>query len=126
MAGLSKEDSSRIGFVVSCLFAEAINLHEFRQWVTTIYEGETEIPTYMVDLLDFNGPLFKLSKVIGFEPHWPGTEDEELALFGITYQRDRIPFQCPLNREEAIAKLERHPSIKETFIKNFPFLPKLG
>jgi hypothetical protein len=75
----------------------------------------------MIDLLDFNEPLFKLSKVIGFEPHWPGTEDEELALFGIAYKRGRIPFQCPLSSEEAIAKLDLYPSIKATFVKYFPF-----
>ena|ERR1700761_3155662 len=124
MKGLTKDDSATIGFVTACLFAGAININEFSQWVLFVVENQKEIPSYLLDLLDFKEALFKIYKVIGFVPPWPGTEDEKLALLGIAYNRGREPFQCPLKREEAVEKLRQFPSVQQTFVETFPFLPR--
>lgn len=125
MEGLTKDNSARIGFVVSCLYAEALNIEEMKQWVMQIYEGSETPPTYFVDLLDFKPPLYTITKVIGFVPNWAYSEDEELALFGIAYLRGRVPYDCPLSRDEALLKLKSHPAIEQKFRAEFPFVDLL-
>jgi hypothetical protein len=120
--GLTKNDSERLGFVISCLFKGAIDVAEFHRWVTMIFEEDGTPPGYMVDLLEFKGPLASVFKVIGFVPHWPYSEDEELALFGITFNRGRTRFECPLSTEEAIEKLRQFPRIEKRFRSEFPFI----
>jgi len=70
-SGLTKKDSSRIGFVVSSLFSEALNVSEMHEWITHVMGSEATTPGYLVDLLEFRGPLFKIYETIGFVPHWP-------------------------------------------------------
>ena len=55
-------------------------------------EHEKETPRYLVDLLEFEGPLFKIYEIIGFVPSWPGTDGKKAALYGIAYKRGIIPF----------------------------------
>ena len=65
-----KEESSDLGFAIGCLFSEAINLNEFRQWVELCINdlNQDEIPLYMFDLIDFEDSLAKIHLVIGFVP----------------------------------------------------------
>jgi hypothetical protein len=122
MNGLTKNDSEQIGFATACLFAEALNIDELHQWILLILESQADTPPYLLELLEFSGPLFKIYKIIGFVPSWPGTQDEKLALFGIAYKRGREPFQCPLTREQALAKLEEFPNVRAVFSKMFSFI----
>lgn len=122
MKGLIKSDSDRLGFMASCLFAGAIDIEEMRQWVAALFEEEGTPPSYLVDLLEFNGPLLSIFKVIGFVPHWPYTKDEEKALLGITFKRGRSRFESPLTPEQAFAKLEKYPRIEARFRLEFPFV----
>jgi hypothetical protein len=122
MNGLTKNDSNEIGFVTTCLFAQALDIDELHDWISLVLGSRVNTPSYLLDLLEFKGPLFKIYKIIGFVPPWPGTDDEKLALFGVAYQRGREPFQCPLSRDEALAKLKEFPNVRLTFAKTFPFL----
>lgn len=123
MNGLTKEDSSTIGFVTSCLFAQALDISEFQKWVTHVLETETSpVPVYFTELSGFSGPLCKIYKAIGFVPHWPFSEDEKLALVGIAYKRGHEPFDCPIDRETAAEKLKQYPHVEERFRSAFPFL----
>lgn len=122
MAGFTKNDSGRIGFVTSCLFAQALDVEEMKQWATNMLAGSEESPPYMVDLLEFNSPLADIFQIIGFVPHWPYSEDAELALYGLAFKRGREPYDCPLDRGTALKKLEQHPEVESTFCAEFPFI----
>ncbi|WP_423090468.1 hypothetical protein [Acinetobacter lwoffii] len=54
-----KEENSDLGFAIGCLFSEAINLNEFRQWIELCINdlNQDEIPLYMFDLIDFEDSL---------------------------------------------------------------------
>ena len=123
MNGMTKEDSGTIGFVTSCLFAQALDISEFQKWVAHVLETETTpTPGYLIELSEFSGPLYQIYKAIGFVPHWPYSEDERLALFGIAFKRGRQPFDCPLDRPTAAQKLKQYPHLEERFCSTFPFL----
>lgn len=122
MRGLTKDDSERIGFVTSCLFGQALDIEEMKQWVTNLLAAEQDTPLYLIDLLDFKGPLSDIFKVVGFVPHWPFGEDAELALYGIAFKRGRQPYDCPLNREEALQKLAQYPQVESAYRSEFPFI----
>src|SRR3954468_18843512 len=72
-SGLTKENSERIGFVISCLFAAAINGAELRQWAARILEQSNEAPLYLTNLSEFTEPLFHIYNIIGFAPQWSHT-----------------------------------------------------
>lgn len=123
MKGFTKEDSSRIGFATSCLFYEAIDLAEMHQWILRLMEEPASSPPpYLVDLLEFSAPLSHIYKVIGFVPHWPQPDDAKEALFGIAFKRGRQPYDCPIDRETAIRKLNQFPQVESTFRAEFPFI----
>src|SRR5262245_5426791 len=119
-SGLTKKDSSRIGFVVSSLFSEALNVSEMHEWITHVMGSEATTPGYLFVLFEFRGPLFKIYETIGFVPHWPYTDDEKLALLGIAFKRGREPFDPPIDRETALKKLHQYPHIEERFRATFP------
>ena len=68
MLKIYKDNSDDLGFVIGCLFSQAINLCEFRLWVDSVIEKLPAdlIPNYMFDLAGFDGHLFEISKIIGF------------------------------------------------------------
>lgn len=122
MEGLTKDDSGRLGFVVSCLFSQALTLEEMKLWLLRVYEEPGNPPLYFIDLLDFNQPLAHIFKTIGFVPHWPHSEAAEEALYGIAYHRGHELFDCRLTREQALAQLEQHPYITAKYREEFPFI----
>lgn len=123
MNGFTKDNSTRIGFAISCLFTSALDLKEMQQWILKLLqEPDSSPPTYLIDLLDFDSPLAHIFKVIGFVPHWPFSEEARLALYGIAFKRGRQPYDCPLSREEAIQILAQFPEVESTFRAEFPFL----
>ena len=50
------------------MYCQAIDLKEFKLWLLRVIETSNtdDIPMYIYDLTDFDGPLFKISEVIGF------------------------------------------------------------
>jgi len=122
MSGLFKEDSGRIGFVISSLFAGALDLDELQKWAIGVLAREQDPPLYLVDLAEFNDAIYKIYKVIGFVPHWPHPADQKDALIGIAYKRGRVLGDSPLSREQALQKLVNCPHIEAAFRTEFPFV----
>jgi len=122
VGGLTEENSERIAFVLSCLFAGAINLAELRQWAKKVLEESDAPPSYLRDLVDFNQPLFHIYNVIGFAPRSSTSDEGSIGVSGVAFKRNCQPFDHPKIREEALRKLERNPDIEKRFRSEFPFL----
>ena len=122
VAGLIEGNSERLGFVLSCLFAEAISRAELHEWARKNVEECDAPPRYLTELINFDGPLFHIYELIGFAPHWTHTDEETLAIAGVAFKRERQPFDHPVIRQEALRELERNPEIGERFHSEFPFL----
>lgn len=122
--GLTKDDSSTLGFVLASLFSGAICLAELREWATrTLLEFEpgTE-PAYLVDLVDFADSLPSVYRVIGFTPWWPRSADEELALVGLAVERGGCSNAELGGATQELAALSRNPQILARFAEVFPFV----
>ena len=65
MRGLTREDSSLIGFVSCCYVRGVIDTEELNKWAEEIIASTSEYPTYIVDLLEFKEARFHVYKVIG-------------------------------------------------------------
>lgn len=124
MLKIYKDNSDDLGFVIGCLFSQAINLSEFRLWVDSVIEKlpVDSIPNYMFDLVGFDGYLFEISKIIGFVSSNKISNDEKVSLSGIAYLRGADVYDPPVTREEALRALERNPIILERFKRTFPFI----
>lgn len=119
-----KNDSEDFNFVLGCLYSQAIDLAEFRIWIeriieTTPVEG---IPFYIFDLVDFDGYLYEISKIIGFVPDDYLSNDEKNSLYGIAFLRGADIYDPPVTRDEALKAVERNPNILERFKSLFPFI----
>src|SRR5687767_4003935 len=101
MSGLTKEDSGRIAFVISSLFAGALDRNDLHQWATGVLVQEQKPPLYIIDLVEFDEALCKIYQTVGFVPHWPYPAEQKDALVGIAYQRGRDLFDPPCSAEEA-------------------------
>ncbi|MCB1053709.1 MAG: hypothetical protein KDC71_24105, partial [Acidobacteria bacterium] len=115
------------GFVLACLFSNAIDLHEFKLWVDHII-AETpfeNIPPYIFDLVDFNEALFHVYRVIGFVPGCNLNEKEEAAIYGIAIARGREVYDLPVPATKAMHCLSTCEHIQHSFQAVFPFLPTL-
>ena len=119
-----KEESSDLGFAIGCLFSEAINLNEFRQWVELCINdlNQDEIPLYMFDLIDFEDSLAKIHSVIGFVPSSRLSKTEKIALEGISYLRGIDIFDPMSTQEQSIEYLKNNPHVSEKFKLTFPFI----
>jgi hypothetical protein len=122
MIGFDRKDSSTLGFAVSCLSYGAITLDEFHQWIVQVLDQNSDVPTLLVDLLDFQGPLAKIYGVIGFTPSWPYPKDAKTALLAIAYRRGTPPVDCQIGSTESEAKLARYPQVETRFKELFPFV----
>ena len=119
-----KEENSDLGFAIGCLFSEAINLNEFRQWIELCINdlNQDEIPLYMFDLIDFEDSLAKIHLVIGFVPSSGLSKTEKIALEGISYLRGIDIFDPIYTQQQSIEALKDNPHISEKFKKTFPFI----
>jgi hypothetical protein len=120
--GLTKDNSTTIGFVVACLFAEAISKGELRAWTDHVFATTDSCPSYLVDLCTFDEPLSHLFKIIGFVPHCDLSDSEQDALIGITYARGRSRYEPEPTREQALESLKLHPEVLVRFRATFPFI----
>ncbi|MEW8229304.1 MAG: hypothetical protein AB2745_03195 [Candidatus Thiodiazotropha endolucinida] len=123
LSDLTKDRSETIGFVVACLFSSAIDVSELNQWASTVIEGldVQDIPDYIFELVEFNGPLAGVYKTIGFSPVWNRFDEEDAALYGIAVKRGREVFDMPVSPASALKSLDDHPHIKDAFNLVFPF-----
>lgn len=119
-----KNDSEDFNFVLGCLYSQAIDLAEFRIWIERIIETTPveDIPFYIFDLVDFDGYLYEISKIIGFVPDDYLSNDEKNSLYGIAFLRGADIYDPPVTRDEALKAVERNPNILERFKSLFPFI----
>lgn len=112
----------KLAFAIACLFHEAINQAEFREWcINSLIEAENP-PGYLYDLIDFNEALFKIHQPIGHVPHWERTRSEESALCGIAILRGYTPFDIHLKPNEALDALRRALRVMRLFSQAFSFI----
>ncbi|WP_395748311.1 hypothetical protein [Prosthecobacter sp.] len=119
---LTKEDSSTLGFVVSCLFEQAVSIEELQTWAGNVLLAVDPSPLYIVDLCTFEGPLFKIFDVIGFVTSGDLSDEEKTALVGIAHLRGVTPYEAETDRAQALAALAAHPQVLADFRETFPFI----
>jgi hypothetical protein len=119
---ITRDNSRDIGFVVGCLFKQAITLDEMKMWCERLILNCDDYPNYLIDLLDFNGPKAKIFNVIGFVPEWPFDDEKKVALYGIAYRRGVDIYDCPISRESAEELISKEHEILDYFEKEFSFL----
>ncbi|WP_151750065.1 hypothetical protein [Acinetobacter seifertii] len=119
-----KNDSEDFNFVLGYLYSQAIDLAEFRIWIERIIETTPveDIPFYIFDLVDFNGYLYEISKIIGFVPDEYLSNDEKNSLYGIAFLRGADIYDPPVTRDEALKAVKRNLHILERFKGLFPFI----
>ena len=86
-----KDNDQDLSFVLGCMYCQAIDLKEFKLWLLRVIETSNtdDIPMYIYDLTDFDGPLFKISEVIGFSLRNYFSLEEEYSIYGIAYIRNK-------------------------------------
>ncbi|MBZ2188662.1 hypothetical protein K8B33_15910 [Alcanivorax sp. JB21] len=122
--GLTKEDSETIGFVVASLFSSAIDTGELREWaVLTVGEMDvSEMPGYLLDLMEFDGPLSSVYRIVGFDPVWNRSDDEDLALTGLAIKRNKKIYDMPASPDAIQQSLSENHEVEEMFRRIFPFI----
>ncbi|MGN0927219.1 hypothetical protein [Ectopseudomonas mendocina] len=121
MNGLTRENSSTIAFIVNCYLSNSISTDELQQWAIRIMESTEAYPDYIAELLSFDAPRFHIYKTIGFSPGRSFTNQEDEAIFGIAYLRNREVFDGPVG-EHAINSLHMNQAILTEFRTAFPFI----
>ncbi|WP_395738557.1 hypothetical protein [Prosthecobacter sp.] len=119
---ITKENASTIGFVVSCLFAQAVSTAELQTWAGNVLLTVDPCPACLVELCTFEGPLHKIFEVIGFVPGGDLSDEEKTALVGIAHVRGITPYEPEPDRAHALAALAAHPQIMADFRETFPFI----
>lgn len=123
MWGYESADSGKIGFVLTCLYRDAITDEEFLKLIFHIIEHNDDYPPYIIDLTDYKGDRLWLVKTIGFSTGWPFAEEDDNAIYGITYKRGFKPYKdVTITKEEALKKLEECPHVEKMFREIFPFI----
>ncbi len=118
---ITEDDSEDIGFVVVALMSQAISTSELREWATRIVQNESDFPTYILDLMDFDRDLCDVYKIIGFVPIFSRTLVEEKALFGIASLRG-FDVHENIDKREALDALSQSSRIRKKFNELFPFI----
>ena len=121
MNGLTRENSSTIAFVLNCYLSNSISTDELQQWAIRIMELTEAYPDYISELASFDTPRFHIYKTIGFSPSRSFTNQEDEAIFEITYLRNRDVFDGP-TRERALNSLHMNQTILTEFRTAFPFI----
>ena len=126
MLGLVKGNDQTIGFVVCCLLCGVINMDEVNRWAEKVI-GENEVsdlPDYIFDLIDFNGTITELDRLLGFFPYWRRTKAQGRAVYGIAVKRGEKLSQddVSFNEEQSLEALKKHPEIEKLFRETFPFI----
>lgn len=119
---LTKENSTTIGFVVSCIFAGAITKRELQAWADHVLVSFDSYPLYMVELSSSDEALCHIFRVIGFVPHCGLSDAGKDALVGIAFVRGFEQFEPTPSRDRALSALSAHPTVLARFRETFPFI----
>lgn len=119
---VTKEASEGIGFVLDCLFCEAITIAELRHWADSVMLELDEFPTYLVELSEFNGYLAHINQVIGFAPVSDLNDAEQDALCAIADLRDVDRYEPVPSKTKAKKSLLENPHILSRFGQQFPLI----
>ncbi|QLB42323.1 MULTISPECIES: hypothetical protein [Mannheimia] len=124
MWSIYKDDHSDLNFAIGCLFCDAINIDEFKYWIELVISSSKleDIPAYIYDMLDFDGDLYHISKVIGFDIINDLSKSEEYSIYGIAYLRNNPIYECPIGKDRAVILLNSNRYILERFERFFPFI----
>ena len=124
MKGLSREDSSLIGFAVDCRGASAISFEEFIEWCFYMINQYDNLPTYMYYLVDCKN-LSEVRETIGFNVSPKMSEKESEAIWGIAAKRGvdiEDIYEGIITKKKALKRLEQYPHIEKRFRETFPFI----
>lgn len=121
MNGLTWEDPSLIGFVIACYQSCALENVDLRQWAEHILATRDDFPSYILDLMEYDGTRAKIARTVGFHPPSGLGNRQSLALSGIAYVRGFGPFD-DASPEAAIAALRACPEVLKRFQATFPFI----
>ena len=82
---------------------------------------------YIYDIADFDGPLFKISEVIGFSLRNYFSLEEEYSIYGIAYirNRNRNIVDAPVEIDKAIHYLKLNNYLLKKFKYFFPFIDEV-
>ena len=120
---LTKDDCEDIGFAASCLTAGILSFDEFKQWLFWVIENEDDVPNYVWDIIDLKEKLdFVPLRIMGFNPYWEHTDDEDDALDGIGYTRRSDFNSDAVSRSDALQKLADNSHVEDRFKATFPFI----
>ncbi len=120
---LTKDDCEDIGFAKSCLTAGILSFDEFKQWLFLVIENEDDVPNYVWDIIDLKEKFdFVPLRIMGFNPYWKHTNDEDDALDGIGYKRRSDFNSDAVSRSDALQKLADNSHIEDRFKTTFPFI----
>jgi len=128
MLGLTRNNSSIIGFVYTCLFCGAVTEEDINKWAIGIVSSKDIdcLPIYIIDLMDakdLKSPSRGIEKIIGFTPLWKRIKEQEYALYGIAVKQGRTTlYDAPVNEQQALNALGEHPEIEKLFRETFPFI----
>ena len=122
-----KDNDQDISFVLGCMYCQAIDLKEFKLWLLRVIETSNtdNIPMYIYDLADFDGPLFKISEVIGFSLRNYFSLEEEYSIYGIAYIRNKNIVDAPVEMDKAIHYLKLNNYLLKKFKYFFPFIDEV-
>lgn len=121
---IDKDKHTDLNFALGCLYCDAVSLFEFKKWAELVIQTSdvSELPYYIYDILDFNEPLFHLTKLIGFDLINDLSKEEEYSIYGIAFLRNNNIYDPPINKNEAVSYVTQNRHILERFHKFFPFI----
>lgn len=119
MNGLTRDDSSTIGFVLACYLAGAIDISELQGWAERVMVTSPNYPGYIVDLRDFAGPKAQVFRIVGFTASGGLTDTDHHALSGIAFLRGVRQLDGP-TEVISMSALGKRPLMLATFLRLFP------
>lgn len=122
MTGLSRDSSHRIGFVVAALMTGTIDCAEVRAWAEHVLATSDDYPSWIIDLIEFDGSPAHIYKIIGFAPSSGLSPGQYLALAGIALRRGRGIDETVSNPSAALSAMEKHPEVLERLLTEIPSL----
>ena len=119
-----KEDSDDLGFAITCLFSQSIDLNEFKLWIEQVIRDMPieDIPFYIFDLADLDEEIDNIYNIIGFVSSYSLSKLRRNALTGIAFLRGIDVYDPPVSKEKALKALKKYPEIYQKFQHFFPFV----
>ncbi len=121
MTGLTRDNPTTIAFVLNCYLSNAISTEELQTWAADVAGSGASHPGYIMDLITFDAPRLHVYGTLGFSPGRTFSDQENEAIYGIAYLRDREVFEAP-NRARALQALHHNPAVCAEFAAVFPFI----